>query len=90
MLDPTPLLGSLAFTVVGRGRVAGRGTITAETVPRRRDPRHDPRSFELYDLGGGGGWTYVITYTASSTGYQASLPALAQVISSWRWTWRGR
>ena len=33
-----------------------------------------------------GGWTYVITYTASSTGYQASLPALAQVISSWRWT----
>lgn len=33
-----------------------------------------------------GGWTYVITYTASSTGYEASLPALAQVISSWRWT----
>jgi hypothetical protein len=33
-----------------------------------------------------GGWTYVITYTASSTGYQASLPALARVISSWRWT----
>ena len=33
-----------------------------------------------------GGWTYVITYTASSTGYQASLPALSQVISSWRWT----
>ena len=32
------------------------------------------------------GWTYVITYTSSSTGYQASLPALAQVISSWRWT----
>jgi hypothetical protein len=33
-----------------------------------------------------GGWTYVVTYTASSTAYEASLPALAQVISSWRWT----
>jgi hypothetical protein len=31
------------------------------------------------------GWIYVITYTASSTGYTASLPALAHVISSWRW-----
>jgi len=32
------------------------------------------------------GWIYVITYTASSTGYSASLPALAQVINSWRWS----
>lgn len=32
-----------------------------------------------------GGWVYVITYTASSTGYAASLPALAHVIGSWRW-----
>ena len=32
------------------------------------------------------GWIYVITYTASSTGYTASLPALARVISSWRWS----
>ena len=31
------------------------------------------------------GWIYVITYTASSTGYAASMPALAQMISSWRW-----
>ena len=53
MLDPTPLLGSLTFAVVGRGRVAGRDTITAEAVPRRRDPRRHPPSFELYDLGGG-------------------------------------
>jgi hypothetical protein len=53
MLDPTPLLGLLRFAVVGHGRVAGRETITAEAVPRRRDPRHDPRSFELYELGAG-------------------------------------
>jgi hypothetical protein len=32
------------------------------------------------------GWTYVITYTASSTAYAASMPALAQVMSSWRWS----
>ena len=51
MLDPTPLLGSLTFAVVGRGRVAGRETVTAAAVPRRRDPRHHPPSFELYDLG---------------------------------------
>ena len=51
MLDPTRLLGSLAFAVVGRGRVAGRETITAEAVPRRRDPRRHPPPFELYDLG---------------------------------------
>jgi hypothetical protein len=53
MLDPTPLMASLAFAVVGRGRVAERETITAEAVPRKRDPRHHPRSFELYALGGG-------------------------------------
>ncbi len=40
MLDPTPLLGLLRFAVVGHSRVAGRETITAEAVPRRRDPRH--------------------------------------------------
>ena len=32
------------------------------------------------------GWIYVITYAASSKGYAASLPALAQVIHSWRWS----
>ena len=53
MLDPTPLLGSLTFAVVGRGRVAGRQTVTAAAVPRRRDPRRHPPSFELYELGGG-------------------------------------
>lgn len=31
------------------------------------------------------GWIYVITYSARSTAYTASLPALAQVISSWHW-----
>jgi transcriptional regulator of NAD metabolism len=29
------------------------------------------------------GWIYAVTYTAPSTTYSASLPALAQVISSW-------
>lgn len=53
MLDPTPLLGLLRFAVVGHGRVAGRETITAEAVPRWRDPRRGPRSFELYELGAG-------------------------------------
>ncbi len=53
MLDPTPLLGLLRFAVVGRGRVAGRETITADAFPRRRDPRHRAQSFELYELGGG-------------------------------------
>lgn len=52
MLDPTPLLGSLRFAVVGRGRVAGRETVSADAVVRLRDPRN-PRSFELYELGGG-------------------------------------
>jgi hypothetical protein len=32
------------------------------------------------------GWIYVITYTASSSGYAASLPALTQMINSWRWS----
>ncbi len=53
MLDPTPLLGVLRFAVVGYGRVAERETISAEAVPRRRDQRKHPRSFELYELGAG-------------------------------------
>jgi hypothetical protein len=53
MLDPTPLLGSLRFAVVGRGRVAGRETVSADAVPRLSDPRRHPRSFELDELGGG-------------------------------------
>ena len=32
------------------------------------------------------GWIYVITYTASTTAYTASMPALAQVVNSWRWS----
>jgi hypothetical protein len=32
------------------------------------------------------GWIYVVTYTASATTYTASLPALAQMLSSWHWT----
>jgi hypothetical protein len=53
ILDPTPLLGTLRFRPTGRGRVAGRDTITTDGVPRlsaRRDGRH---MFELYRLGGG-------------------------------------
>ena len=53
MLDPTPLLGSVRFTVLGRGEVAGRATIRAEAVPREFDPRRRPRGFELHQLGGG-------------------------------------
>jgi len=53
MLDPTPLLGLLRFATVGHGRVAARETITAEAVPRRRDPRRHPPAFELYELGPG-------------------------------------
>jgi outer membrane lipoprotein-sorting protein len=53
MLDPTPLLGSLRFTPVGRGQVAGRDTFTADAVPRLSDARHHPRVFELHQLGGG-------------------------------------
>lgn len=53
MLDPTPLLGLLRFAVVGRGRVAGRETISADAVPRSRGPRRGPLLFELDELGGG-------------------------------------
>lgn len=53
MLDPTPLLGVLKFAVVGRGRVAGRETVTADAVPRAVDPNRSPRFFELDELGGG-------------------------------------
>jgi hypothetical protein len=53
MLDPTPLLGSLRFTPVGRGHVAGRDTLTADAVPRLTDARQHPRAFALHQLGGG-------------------------------------
>jgi hypothetical protein len=53
MLDPTPLLGSLRFAVVGRARVAGRETITVDAVPRPVDHRRHPPSFELHQLGSG-------------------------------------
>jgi hypothetical protein len=53
MLDPTPLLGSLRFTPAGRGRVAGRDTVTADAVPRLSDARQRSRAFELHQLGGG-------------------------------------
>lgn len=50
MLDPTPLLGSLRFRPLGRSRVAGRATLTAEGLPRP-EPGHGPPSFELHQLG---------------------------------------
>ena len=53
ILDPTPLLGSLRFTPTGRGRLAGRETITADAVPRLSDRRDGRHVFELYALGGG-------------------------------------
>src|ERR1700759_696830 len=53
MLDPTPLLGSLRFTPTGRGRVAGRETISADGIPRLSGRRDRPHMFELYALGAG-------------------------------------
>lgn len=53
MLDPTPLLGLLKFAVIGRGRVAGRETVTAEAVPRAAGGAGRSGVFELSDLGGG-------------------------------------
>jgi hypothetical protein len=53
MLDPTPLLGALQFSVVGRSQVAGRPAIMAEAVARESDPRRRPRAFELHQLGRG-------------------------------------
>ena len=53
ILDPTPLLGTLRFTPTGRGRLAGRETITADAVPRLSDRRERPHMFELHQLGGG-------------------------------------
>lgn len=47
------LLGVLRFVAVGRGRVAGRETVTAEAVLRAVDLGRGPRSFELGELGGG-------------------------------------
>jgi hypothetical protein len=52
MLDPTLLPGILRFTPTGRGRVAGRDTITADAVPRLPGQRERPQMFELYQLGG--------------------------------------
>ena len=53
MLNPTPLLGVLRFSLTGRGRMAGQDTLTAEAVARSADPREDPRAFELHQLGAG-------------------------------------
>ncbi len=53
MLDPTPLLGLLRFTPVGRGHVARRDTVTADAAPRVSGARHHPHVFELHQLGGG-------------------------------------
>jgi hypothetical protein len=50
MLNPTPLLSSLRFRVVGSSQVAGRATITAHATPRPQDPRHG-RFLELHQLG---------------------------------------
>jgi hypothetical protein len=51
MLDPTPLLSSLRFRVVGSSQVAGRATVTAHATPRPQDPRHGSFVRELHELG---------------------------------------
>jgi hypothetical protein len=50
MLDPTPLLSSLRFRVVGSSQIVGRPTVTARGTPRLVD---QGRSFELNHLGTG-------------------------------------
>lgn len=52
MLNPVPLLGSLRFRPAGSSQVAGRPTVTAQGIPRPRDPNHG-RAFELHELGTG-------------------------------------
>ncbi|MGH2860887.1 MAG: hypothetical protein ACRDLT_05175 [Solirubrobacteraceae bacterium] len=52
MLDPTPLLSSLRFRVVGDSEVAGRATVTAHGTPRHLTD-DSGRSFELHHLGTG-------------------------------------
>ena len=41
MLDPTPLLGAMKFTAVGRSTIAGRATLTADATARPSDPRQE-------------------------------------------------
>lgn len=53
MLDPTPLLSSLRFRVLGCSHQAGRATITAEAVPRPSGRHGRLRVFELHELGSG-------------------------------------
>lgn len=53
VLNPTPLLGVLKFTAVGRSEVAGRETITAKAAPRPPDSHRSSRSVELQQLGCG-------------------------------------
>jgi hypothetical protein len=51
MLNPTPLLSSLHFRVVGKSQVAGRDAVTAHAAARPVDPRHRPFLLELHELG---------------------------------------
>jgi hypothetical protein len=53
MLNPTPLLSSLRFRVVGSSQVAGNATISAHATPRPQDPRHGRFVRELHELGAG-------------------------------------
>ena len=53
MLNPTPLLSSLTFRVVGNSEVAGRSTVTTHATARPQDPRHGGFVRELHQLGSG-------------------------------------
>jgi hypothetical protein len=53
MLDPTPLLGLLKFTLAGVSEVAGRETITVEALPRLRERPLAGSALELHHLGAG-------------------------------------
>jgi hypothetical protein len=54
MLNPTPLLSSLRFRVIGHSEVAGRATITAHATARPADPRRGSfRALSLHELGAG-------------------------------------
>ena len=53
MLNPTPLLSSLTFRVVGNSEVAGRTTVTTHATARPQDPRHGGFVRGLHELGTG-------------------------------------
>jgi hypothetical protein len=82
-------LKGLRVMLPGTLRISTPESVTVGGAPARAvDYQYGPATRRLHlrqVIAEHGGWIYVITYTASATGYTASLPALAQVIGSWRW-----